>query len=122
LDQESNQVYSGGDKHLSNGDGEDDEHEEPPKAEEIKQVEEGAVFSAKCSVHTLVNGTYEKKGVGYISLKDSANKKQLIIRAATTIGSIWSNTFVNDDFKWNKLDEKKTHDNISFDLWSRHEI
>lgn len=42
---------------------------------------------SRCSVHTLIDKKYEKKGIAFVSIKKiDENKKQFILREATTIG------------------------------------
>ena len=75
----------------------------------MNQAEKDAIFSTKCTVHTLIDGKYEKKGAAYISVKNVDGKRQLIIRAATTLGSIWGNVLINSDLRWSKVKDKDTH-------------
>ncbi|CAD5208918.1 unnamed protein product [Bursaphelenchus xylophilus] len=91
--------------------GEDEEEgkEEPPKVEAVDQSEPDALFSAKATVHLLKEGTnsWNKLGVGYVNIKDLGEKKQLLVRAATTLGTIWVNTAVNNHVKSFKMNEKR---------------
>ncbi|KAH7700696.1 NPP-16 protein, partial [Aphelenchoides avenae] len=61
-----------------------------------------------CVVFQFKNNEYKKFGVGSLHVKSTDDgKKQLLIRAATTVGTIWVNTLLNDNFKWSKVDDKK---------------
>ena len=74
----------------------------------MNQAEKDAIFSTNCTVYTLINGKYVIKGAAYISVKSvDGGKRQLVIRAATTLGSIWGNVIINSDMRWSKL--RDTH-------------
>ncbi|KAI1717468.1 nuclear pore complex protein [Ditylenchus destructor] len=77
-------------------------------AAEIEQTEKGAVCSHECIVHSFVDGKWEKRGKGYASIKhlENSDKKQLIIRAANTLGTVWTNTLINSSLKWSKVKDK----------------
>lgn len=90
--------------------------DEPPKVELIEQKEEGAIFSVKCSLHLLKeNNTWAKMGVGFANIKEldeteekgGEKKRQLLVRAATTLGTIWVNTVVNKQMKAFKMNDKQ---------------
>ncbi|VDO18987.1 unnamed protein product [Heligmosomoides polygyrus] len=78
----------------------------PPKAEVVETEEPGATFSSKCSVFKLVDKQYTKLGVGMLHLKEIDGKKSVLIRAATTIGTVWVNALMNKTMKAAKADEK----------------
>ena len=70
----------------------------------MNQAEKDAIFSTRCTMYTLIDGRYVSKGVAYVSVKSIAGgKRQLIIRAATTLGSIQANVLINSDMRWSKL-------------------
>ncbi|CAD5206185.1 unnamed protein product [Bursaphelenchus okinawaensis] len=89
--------------------GEEEEKEEPPKVEAVDQSEPNALFSTKCSVHILKeeNTSWNKLGVGFANIKEAGDKNQLLVRAATTLGTIWINTMLNAHVKAFKMNEKK---------------
>uniref|UniRef100_A0AC34FQ05 RanBD1 domain-containing protein n=1 Tax=Panagrolaimus sp. ES5 TaxID=591445 RepID=A0AC34FQ05_9BILA len=95
-----------------NKDGEEGDAEDapPPKAEIVKHEEPDAAFSTKCSLFNFVNGEYKKVGVGFMHIKKTESGTQLLIRAATALGTVWINTYINDSFKA----EKKAKDKIQF--------
>lgn len=93
----------------SKADGEAEGEYVPPKAEAVIREEPNAVFISKCSVFVLKKKEYEKLGVGQVHIKDAASgsKKILLIRAATTIGAVWVNAFIDDTLKVEKVEETK---------------
>jgi hypothetical protein len=93
-----------------NGEEGDAEDAPPPKIEIIKHEEPGAVFSTKCSLFNFVNNEYKKVGIGFLHIKKSDSGTQLLIRAATALGTVWINTYINSSFKA----EKKNKDKIQF--------
>ncbi|KAE9553085.1 hypothetical protein FO519_003718 [Halicephalobus sp. NKZ332] len=95
----------------NNGEEQDkDEQEEPPKFDAVQHDEPDAVFTTKCSLHNFTEGQYKKAGTGFIYIKKSEKGPQLLIRAATTLGNVLVNTYINDGFKA----EKKDKDRIQF--------
>ncbi|KAI6209220.1 hypothetical protein M3Y96_00198300 [Aphelenchoides besseyi] len=79
---------------------ESEEHpEEAPKVEDVEQKEQGALFSMKTKVFVKKDKAWEQIGVGYVNIMPGEPKKHLLVRAATTLGTIWINTLINDQFK-----------------------
>jgi hypothetical protein len=93
-----------------NGEDGDAEDAPPPKIEIVKHEEPGAVFSTKCSLFNFVNNEYKKVGIGFLHIKKTDSGTQLLIRAATALGTVWINTYINSSFKA----EKKGKDKIQF--------
>uniref|UniRef100_A0A0N5A7Z1 RanBD1 domain-containing protein n=1 Tax=Syphacia muris TaxID=451379 RepID=A0A0N5A7Z1_9BILA len=89
---------------------EKEEEYAPPKPETVLQEEPNAILSTKCSVFVLKGKEYEKIGIGQLHIKkdeDNSEKKILLIRAATTIGTVWVNSYVDKNTKVSKADETK---------------
>uniref|UniRef100_A0A915AHS0 RanBD1 domain-containing protein n=1 Tax=Parascaris univalens TaxID=6257 RepID=A0A915AHS0_PARUN len=93
----------------SDKDGENDEEYVPPKVEAVLEEEPNAIFSSKCSVFVLKGKVYEKLGIGQLHIKkaEKDEKKILLVRAATTIGTIWLNVFVDKNLQVAKADDVK---------------
>ena len=92
----------------NNGEEQDkDEPEEPPKFDAVQHDEPDAVFTTKCSLHNFADGQYKKAGTGFIYIKKSDKGPQLLIRAATTLGNVLVNTYINDTFKAEKKDKDR---------------
>uniref|UniRef100_A0A7E4ZRS3 RanBD1 domain-containing protein n=1 Tax=Panagrellus redivivus TaxID=6233 RepID=A0A7E4ZRS3_PANRE len=79
----------------------------PPKPEVVEHEEKDAVFNTKCSMFTFSGGEYKKTGVGQLYIKPSEKGTNLLIRAATTIGTVWVNTIVDEHFKASKKSKDK---------------
>uniref|UniRef100_A0A914QTG9 RanBD1 domain-containing protein n=1 Tax=Panagrolaimus davidi TaxID=227884 RepID=A0A914QTG9_9BILA len=90
-----------------NGEDGDAEDAPPPKIEIIKHEEPGAVFSTKCSLFNFVNNEYKKVGIGFLHIKKTDSGTQLLIRAATALGTVWINTYINSFFKAEKKGKNK---------------
>uniref|UniRef100_A0A914VSF2 RanBD1 domain-containing protein n=1 Tax=Plectus sambesii TaxID=2011161 RepID=A0A914VSF2_9BILA len=76
------------------GDDDDDAKPyEPPKAELVENEEPDAIFSMKCKMFFMKDGTYVEKGVGTFHLKplEDSSKTQVLIRAATATGTVLLN-------------------------------
>ena len=92
----------------NNGEEQDkDEPEEPPKFDAVQHDEPDAIFTTKCSLHNFTDGQYKKAGTGFIYIKKSDKGPQLLIRAATTLGNVLVNTYINDSFKAEKKDKDR---------------
>ena len=50
---------------------------------------------------------WDKMGVAYCNVVEKDGKKTFIVRAATTVGTIWINTLINNHFKSFVMTEKK---------------
>ncbi|VDM45744.1 unnamed protein product [Toxocara canis] len=107
--QSSVTTVTNGNDGSDNKDGENEEEYVPPKVEAVLEDEPDAILSTKCSVFVLKGKTYEKLGVGqlHIKKKEGESRKILLIRAATTIGTIWLNAFIDKNMKCAKADEVK---------------
>ena len=79
----------------------------PPKVEIVKHDEPGAVISTKCSLFNFVSGEYKKVGVGFLHIKKTDAGTQLLIRAATSLGTVLVNTYIKETFKAEKKDKDK---------------
>ncbi|VDK73665.1 unnamed protein product [Litomosoides sigmodontis] len=82
----------------------------PPKAEPVLVEEPNATFSSKCSVFVLKGAEYEKLGVGQLYIKTDETdtiKKILLIRAATTIGTVWVNSYIDESMKHVSIEDVK---------------
>ncbi|VDN21952.1 unnamed protein product [Gongylonema pulchrum] len=82
----------------------------PPKPEVVLTEEPNAIFTAKCSVFVLKEKEFHKLGIGQLHIKkgDSESaKKILLIRAATTTGTVWVNTYIDETMKCVKLEGNK---------------
>lgn len=90
-----------------NNNEEEEKEEEPPKVESVEQKEKDAILSAKCSVHVMNEKAWDKMGVAYCNVVEKDEKKTFIVRAATTVGTIWINTLINNHFKSFVMTEKK---------------
>lgn len=73
---------------------EDDEYV-PPKPESKEVPEDGSVYSIKCKLFYQKAGTWTERGVGYLHLKPSDDKLQLVVRADTTLGNIILNIILS---------------------------
>ncbi|VDN94980.1 unnamed protein product [Brugia pahangi] len=74
----------------------------PPKPETVLAEEPKAIFSSKCSVFVLKGTEYEKLGIGQLHIKTDETdgaKKILLIRAATTTGTVWVNSYIDESMK-----------------------
>ncbi|CAI2349026.1 unnamed protein product [Caenorhabditis sp. 36 PRJEB53466] len=89
-------------------DGREDEEGEyvPPKAEAVENEEPDAVLSSKVSVFKFADKAWTKLGVGMLHIKDTDGKQSVLIRAATTTGTVWLNALCNKAMKATKADEK----------------
>ncbi|EJW78529.1 hypothetical protein WUBG_10562, partial [Wuchereria bancrofti] len=82
----------------------------PPKPETVLAEEPKAIFSSKCSVFVLKGTEYEKLGVGQLHIKTDETdgvKKILLIRAATTTGTVWVNSYIDASMKHVIVDDVK---------------
>lgn len=81
----------------------------PPKPEAVIQEEPNAIVSTKCSVFVLKGKEYEKVGIGQLHIKkdDDDDKKIMLIRAATTIATVWVNSYIDKNTKCAKADDTK---------------
>lgn len=73
---------------------EDDEYV-PPKPESNEVPEDGSVYSIKCKLFYQKSGTWTERGVGYLHLKPSDDKLQLVVRADTTLGYVILNIILS---------------------------
>ncbi|CAB3403565.1 unnamed protein product [Caenorhabditis bovis] len=91
--------------------GEDDGEEEaeyvPPKAEVTEIAEPDAILSTKVSVFKFSGKEYSKLGVGMLYIKKVGDKHSVLIRAATTTGTVWLNCLCNPAMKATKVDDPK---------------
>ncbi|CAG9530227.1 unnamed protein product [Cercopithifilaria johnstoni] len=74
----------------------------PPKPEAVLVEEPKAIFSSKCSAFVLKGTEYEKLGIGQLHIKTDetdSTKKILLVRAATTTGTVWVNSYVDKSMK-----------------------
>ncbi|XP_037951305.1 nuclear pore complex protein Nup50 [Teleopsis dalmanni] len=83
---------------------EEDEDDEPPKVEFKQVVEEDAIYSKKCKVFIKKEGNYTERGVGTLYIKAvDENKKQLIVRADTSLGNVLVNLILNSSIPAQRL-------------------
>uniref|UniRef100_A0A0R3RH75 RanBD1 domain-containing protein n=1 Tax=Elaeophora elaphi TaxID=1147741 RepID=A0A0R3RH75_9BILA len=92
----------------------DNESEEseyvPPKPEAVLAEEPKAIFSSKCSVFVLKGTEYEKLGIGQLHIKTDESdsvKKILLVRAATTTGTVWVNSYIDESMKYVTIEDVK---------------
>lgn len=74
---------------------EEDEEYVPPKPESTEISEEGSVYSIKCKLFYQKDGAWAERGVGYLHLKPSNDKLQMVVRADTTLGNIILNIIIS---------------------------
>ncbi|EFO23904.2 hypothetical protein LOAG_04583 [Loa loa] len=82
----------------------------PPKPEFVLAEEPKAIFSSKCSVFVLKGTEYEKLGIGQLHIKTDETdsiKKILLIRAATTTGTVWVNSYIDESMKHVVIEDVK---------------
>lgn len=82
----------------------DNEEEEyvPPKPESTEVKEEGALHTVKCKLFYQKAGAWTERGVGFLHLKKSNDKTQLIIRADTSLGNILLNILLSSSLPMNR--------------------
>ncbi|KAH3877588.1 nuclear pore complex protein Nup50-like [Dreissena polymorpha] len=74
----------------------DDEEYVPPVTETVEHKEEGSLYSKKCKLFYQKDGEWKDRGVGFLHLKKTDNKAQLLVRADTTLGNILLNVRLMD--------------------------
>uniref|UniRef100_A0A1I7SXH1 RanBD1 domain-containing protein n=1 Tax=Caenorhabditis tropicalis TaxID=1561998 RepID=A0A1I7SXH1_9PELO len=88
-----------------NGDEEEGEYV-PPKVETVEAEEPDSILSSKVAAFKFNGKDYTKLGVGMLHVKNTDGKFSVLIRAATTTGTVWLNASCNKAMKATKADEK----------------
>lgn len=73
----------------------EEEEYEPPKPEVKEVKEEGALHTVKCKLFYQKGGVWTDRGVGFLHLKKSNEKAQLVVRADTSLGNILLNIILS---------------------------
>lgn len=74
----------------------EDEDDEPPKAEFVPVVEEESIYSKRCKIFVKDDGAYKERGTGTLYMKQVKDDKvQLIVRADTNLGNILLNILIS---------------------------
>ncbi|KAK3103702.1 hypothetical protein FSP39_021135 [Pinctada imbricata] len=63
----------------------------PPPVESVEVKEEGALYTIKCKMFYQKYGAWEERGLGFLHLKKSNEKLQLLVRTDTALGNILLN-------------------------------
>ncbi|XP_052799882.1 nuclear pore complex protein Nup50-like isoform X2 [Mya arenaria] len=71
--------------------GDDEDGYVPPVVETVEHKEEGSLYSKKCKLFYQKDGEWKDRGVGFLHLKKTDGKAQLLVRADTTLGNILLN-------------------------------
>lgn len=74
----------------------EEEAEEPPKAEKVDHVDSEALYHIKCKLFIKSEEGWNEKGIGIANLKKCNDKVQLLIRNDTTMGTVILNTLLHD--------------------------
>lgn len=85
-------------KSTENGDkvNDEDEDDQPPKAEFVPVVEEESIYSKRCKIFVKDDGAYKERGTGTLYMKQVKDDKvQLIVRADTNLGNILLNILIS---------------------------
>ncbi|CAH1371336.1 unnamed protein product [Tenebrio molitor] len=87
---------------------EQDQEDEPPKAEFKPVVEEGHVYSTRCKVFVKKDGNFKDHGVGTLYLKPvpDSEKVQLIVRADTNLGNLLCNFILSEGIPMQRMGKK----------------
>lgn len=81
----------------SEGGGDQGEEEYvPPPVETVEHKEEGSLYSKKCKLFYQKEGAWTERGVGFLHLKKTDGKAQLLVRADTTLGNILLNVRLSE--------------------------
>lgn len=91
----------------TDGGGDGNESDVPPKVVSVQHTESDAVYSKKCKLYFQKDGSYVEKGVGFLYIKTSNSRPQLLIRADTTTGNILLNISLVDSLPVSKADGNK---------------
>lgn len=83
-----------------NGGNKDDDEDQPPKVEFTPVVENDSLYSKRCKVFVKSGDEFKSRGTGMLYIKEVSGKKQLLVRADTSLGNILLNIlFAGTPFK-----------------------
>ncbi|XP_060074071.1 nuclear pore complex protein Nup50-like [Ylistrum balloti] len=80
----------------------EEEEYEPPKPESTEVKEEGALHTVKCKLFYQKAGAWTERGIGFLHLKKSDDKTQLVVRADTSLGNILLNIILSSSLPLNR--------------------
>lgn len=80
--------------------GDNDDEDQPPKVEFTPVTEDDSLYSKRCKIFVKSADEFKPRGTGMLYIKEVSGKKQLLVRADTSLGNILLNIlFASIPFK-----------------------